>query len=117
MKRYLLFAGDSYYPHGGWSDFKGSFDALEESKLEENCSRVSLNRDGSDSGERWKWSWGHIVDSEQDFKTVAWMSMPENNHTRNVQYWSEEPDSDKRYREIEKMTLEYRDKRLAERKK
>lgn len=28
--KYLVFAGDVYYPGGGWSDFKGSFDELEE---------------------------------------------------------------------------------------
>lgn len=27
MKRYALFAGDNYYPGGGWSDFAGSFDS------------------------------------------------------------------------------------------
>jgi hypothetical protein len=26
MKRYLLFAGDEYYPAGGWEDFRGDFD-------------------------------------------------------------------------------------------
>lgn len=26
MKRYLLFAGDDYYPLGGWEDFQGDFD-------------------------------------------------------------------------------------------
>lgn len=30
MKRYLLFTGYDYYPDGGWSDFKESFDSLEE---------------------------------------------------------------------------------------
>lgn len=30
MKRYLLFMYDQYYPSGGWGDFKGSFDTLEE---------------------------------------------------------------------------------------
>lgn len=30
MKRYLLFAGDIYYPGGGWDDFIGSFDTIEE---------------------------------------------------------------------------------------
>lgn len=28
MKRYLLFAGSSYYPAGGWKDFRGSHDAV-----------------------------------------------------------------------------------------
>jgi hypothetical protein len=27
MKRYLVFAGDDYYPAGGWGDFQGSFDS------------------------------------------------------------------------------------------
>lgn len=26
MKRYLVFAGMTYYPGGGWTDFKGDFD-------------------------------------------------------------------------------------------
>ena len=30
---YLLFAGDNYYPCGGWDDYKGSF-ATEEAALE-----------------------------------------------------------------------------------
>lgn len=30
MKRFLLFAFDTYYPNGGWDDFKGSFDTVEE---------------------------------------------------------------------------------------
>jgi hypothetical protein len=30
MKRYLLFAGYQYYPDGGWEDFKGGFDTLQE---------------------------------------------------------------------------------------
>ncbi len=29
MKRYLLFAGEQYYPLGGWDDLKGSFDTVE----------------------------------------------------------------------------------------
>jgi hypothetical protein len=32
MKRYLLFAFDKYYPKGGWEDFIGSFDTIEECK-------------------------------------------------------------------------------------
>ena len=27
---YLLFAGNKYYPEGGWEDFKGSFSSAEE---------------------------------------------------------------------------------------
>jgi hypothetical protein len=32
MKRFLLFTGMGYYPRGGWSDFVGVFDSLEEAK-------------------------------------------------------------------------------------
>jgi hypothetical protein len=32
MKPYLLFCGDDYYPLGGWDDFRGSFDTLDEAK-------------------------------------------------------------------------------------
>lgn len=27
--KYLIFAGDYYYSHGGWGDFKGAVDTLE----------------------------------------------------------------------------------------
>lgn len=32
MKRYLLFAGDWYYPNPGWEDFILDFDSVEETK-------------------------------------------------------------------------------------
>jgi len=25
MKRFLVFAGDNYYPEGGWGDFRGAY--------------------------------------------------------------------------------------------
>lgn len=31
-KRYLVFAGDNYYPQRAWDDFKGSFDTKDEAK-------------------------------------------------------------------------------------
>lgn len=51
MKRYLVFAGDVYYPEGGWKDFQGSYDTREEAFL--NCP----NKESWDG-------WGHVVDSE-----------------------------------------------------
>lgn len=30
MKRFLLFFVESYYPRGGWDDFKKDYDTLEE---------------------------------------------------------------------------------------
>jgi hypothetical protein len=32
LKNFLLFAGDVYYPSGGWDDFQGSFDTVDEAK-------------------------------------------------------------------------------------
>lgn len=49
MKRYLLFAGQIYYPRGGWEDFVGFFDELIDAHRHLNAT----------SG----WSWFHIVDS------------------------------------------------------
>lgn len=48
MKRYLLFSGDDYYPCGGWDDFEGDFDTLEES--------LKLTKKHSDD-------WCHVVDT------------------------------------------------------
>lgn len=30
MGRYLLFAGDEYYPAGGWQDYRGRYNSLNE---------------------------------------------------------------------------------------
>ncbi len=32
MKRFLVFAGDAYYPEGGMYDFQEDFDTLEEAR-------------------------------------------------------------------------------------
>lgn len=58
MKKYLLFAGDQYYPRGGWDDFVMDSDDLEE-----------LQKEGSKRGE-WKYcttsiyEWYQIVDRD-----------------------------------------------------
>jgi hypothetical protein len=51
MKRYLVFAGQEYYPSGGWDDFHDSFDDLEQA-------RKAANEWVSDSG----FYWWQIVD-------------------------------------------------------
>lgn len=48
-KRYLVFAGDFYYPGGGWDDFKGAHDTLE-------SAQGAAKTAGGD--------WCHIVDTE-----------------------------------------------------
>jgi len=48
MKRFLRFEGYDYYPSGGWGDFVGDYDTLEEAR----------------AVERQLWGWLHIVDTE-----------------------------------------------------
>ena len=36
MKRYLLFAGDDFYPSGGMGDFIADFDSLEKARAAED---------------------------------------------------------------------------------
>lgn len=53
MKRYLLFAGEEYYPSGGWNDFRGAFDTLEEARL------AAFEPRGCEYG-----YWFHVVDTQ-----------------------------------------------------
>jgi hypothetical protein len=54
MNRFLLFAGDHYYPLGGWDDLIGDFAALEEA--------LAAPREGRD--------WWHVIDTN-DGSTAA----------------------------------------------
>lgn len=51
MNRFLLFAGDHYYPAGGWVDFKDSFLTLENAK--DAAAKTYARED-----------WYHIIDTE-----------------------------------------------------
>lgn len=55
--RYLLFAGSVYYPDGGWGDFKGRFDKIEDAVDE-------YNRMLEDSGYNAEYYWFHVIDIE-----------------------------------------------------
>jgi hypothetical protein len=57
---YLLFAGDHYYPSGGWSDLKGRFSSKEEA-LE---FYKAGHRYGDDEDYVHYWDWYQIVDME-----------------------------------------------------
>ncbi len=46
---YLVFAGDHYYPAGGWRDFEGAFPSLE---------------DAEEHAKDLKCDWWHIVHGE-----------------------------------------------------
>lgn len=55
MKRYALFAGDTYYPSGGMNDFIKFSDDIEELK--------KFADDPEDEGSAWpRFDWAHIVD-------------------------------------------------------
>lgn len=51
MKRYLVFHGDVYYASGGWDDFIGSFDVLDEAIA---------------AAPRSDFTWWHVVDTENE---------------------------------------------------
>jgi hypothetical protein len=50
MQRYLLFAGDNYYPLGGWNDFVQSFGDESEAIDFAVCTD--------------QWDWWEVIDSE-----------------------------------------------------
>jgi hypothetical protein len=53
VRRYLLFGGNCYYPSGGWVDFQGAFDSIEEAmEYEKTIDSQSYEGD---------W-WWHVVD-------------------------------------------------------
>ena len=57
MKRFLVFAGLTYYPNGGWEDFNASY-ATEEEAI---AVCKSLIKDG------WN-DWAHYIDLENPEK-------------------------------------------------
>lgn len=51
MKRFLLFAGEDYYPQGGANDLIGAFDSVDEAKAAHDPNK--FNYDGG---------WANILD-------------------------------------------------------
>jgi hypothetical protein len=58
MTLFLVFAYDSYYPSGGWGDFKGGYATLEEAQARE----AELKR---------TWDWVDIVDLREELVDTA----------------------------------------------
>jgi hypothetical protein len=56
-KRYLLFAGDYYYPCGGWEDFFKSYTSIEDATNDKG--HINFN-------------WVHIVDSQSGKIVKNW---------------------------------------------
>ena len=61
MKRYVLFAGDDYYPSGGAHDYRGSFDTVEEAK-DAPTPAYSWNSTPAD--------WAHIADGADGLRII-----------------------------------------------
>lgn len=51
MKRFVLFAGITYYASGGWNDFVADFDDL-----------PSAIASGMETMQSDDWRWAHVVD-------------------------------------------------------
>lgn len=62
MKRYLVFAGKSYYPSGGWSDFRSSFDDLESATAEAARLVLEPKHDENAFRDDGRFEWSHCVD-------------------------------------------------------
>jgi hypothetical protein len=76
MKRFLLFAGSSFYPDGGMSDFVDSFDSVKEAILHVNV------EDDLDSVD-----WIQVVDIAGDEPTILYggENSLDNNHPKKEQ--------------------------------
>ena len=61
LEKFALFAGQNYYPGGGWEDFVGMYESLEEA-------REAFYKSGKDSVIPYEW--GHVVDLEN--QVVVW---------------------------------------------
>lgn len=60
MKRYLAFAGNTYYPCGGWGDFVGDFDTITEA--------FDAGKKGNE-----RFGWWQVIDShtkEEVYQTI-----------------------------------------------
>ncbi|NOX95107.1 MAG: hypothetical protein GXP04_08420 [Alphaproteobacteria bacterium] len=63
MKRFIVFAGISYYARGGMEDFQGDFDTLEEAI--ENTPTKYDDRWDVDNEPIWESiHWWHVLDTE-----------------------------------------------------
>ena len=62
MKKYLVFGGDYYYPSGGWEDFQGGFDSLDDAIL--SITKGKKNACKHKGFKSCLQEWNHIVNSE-----------------------------------------------------
>lgn len=72
MKRYLLFRGETYYPNGGWEDFGGEFDSVDEAicSMDDRSYEYSFRERGRVFSSKHTADWAHVVDASSG-KVVA----------------------------------------------
>jgi hypothetical protein len=63
MNRYLLFTGYNCYPNGGWEDFQGDYDTIEEAEARVERDKLSYQ----------KHEWMQIIDSHTKEEVVIKM--------------------------------------------
>lgn len=61
--RYLLFAGDKYYPEGGWKDYRGAFGTLEDAEAAAFAGAPEWGHCG--------FPWAHVVNTVTGHVTVV----------------------------------------------
>ena len=71
----MLFVGDDYYPLGGWRDFKGFFDTVEDAKAAVLKEDLGL-------------CWAHIVYENK----IVWSAKCRNNNEDYEFHWEEDTD-------------------------
>lgn len=62
---FLLFAGEHYYPRGGWEDWRGRFETLDEAKAAFIGWRDHGDREDHSADPNGHHTWGHIVDDRE----------------------------------------------------
>lgn len=76
MCRYMLFAGENFYPKGGWEDFRGLFDtpesALEYLRKGEIPEWITDPEPDDEDSRRWA-EWAHIVDTQKTMIVREWL--------------------------------------------
>ena len=65
MKRFLLFAGASYYPQGGMHDFRDAFDSAEEAMNALQKEYLYDPKGNPEYDSSFNVNWAHVVNVEQ----------------------------------------------------
>jgi hypothetical protein len=89
MKRYLLFAGDNYYPTGGWEDFICDGDSIEELQALRSWGKDLYDWELKIDHARWlcessSGQWLHIVDRDTAEIVLEESSYSKDNEARIV---------------------------------